>query len=658
MTTKKRGAGRDAILDAPQGTPSNNTVMNGKFEMQPDGLLRRTADGPIRVCGHFDVYTETRTEDDAPIWGLLIRFRDRDGAAQREIVTRDLFAGEGAELRNLLSRRGLFVNPSRGAGAALCEYLANVGTSKRARVVARTGWHRIDGERVFVLPDEVFGKPPVEVIYQRVAREPSLFNAGGTLDEWREAVSARCVGNTRLVLAASAAFAAPLLGLLAEDGGGLHLRGNAQIGKTTALRVAASVWGGEAGSGAAAYIRQWRATSNAVEGIATAHSDTLLALDEMSQAEARDIGATAYMLANGQGKSRADRAGGLRTPLRFRTLFLSTGEIGLADKIMEVPGASVKAGQEVRLVDLAADAGAGMGLLGELHGAASPAVFTRELADATARCYGTAAPAFLRYLVGRLHAELELPSDLRRWQDDLVREWLNAHVDAGGQVRSVARRFALLAIAGELATKAGVTGWDETEATGAAEACFDEWLALRGTAGAREDAQAVAHIRDFIGAHGSSRFEDWRDPPTAGEAAGQGESTPATGAAQGDPASTPPHERFRTVHRAGWKRWLADGAERPAWVYYVLPQAMHEALKGLDFRAALRVLAERKLLLAGSGGKSSQTASPPAIPKPASTSYALRSSARKMLPTERRTAAVRNTGVVSCSVPALLVFLH
>jgi putative DNA primase/helicase len=603
MTTKKRGDGRDAILNAPSATPSNDAAMDSKFEMRPDGLMRRSEDKrPWRICGHFEVYSETRTEDDTQIWGVLIRFRDRDGVVQREILTRDLFAGEGAELRSLLARRGLFVNPARGAGAALCEYLASIATPRRARVVARTGWHRIDGARVFVLPDEVFGKSPVEVIYAPVAREPSLFNTGGTLEEWREAVAARCVGNTRLMLAVSAAFAAPLLELLAEDGGGLHLRGASRVGKTTALRVAASVWGGEPGSGAGAYIRQWRATSNAVEGVAAAHSDTLLALDELGQADARDIGASAYMLANGQGKSRADRGGGLRAPLRFRTLFLSTGELGLADKIAEA-GGSVKAGQEVRLVDLAADAGAGMGLLGELHGAASAAVFTQALRDATACCYGTAAPVFLRYLVGRLHAEPELSSDLRRWQDDLVREWLDEHSDAGGQVRSVARRFALMAIAGELATKADVTGWVESDATRAAETCFHDWLGLRGTAGAREDAQAVAQIRDFVGAHGSSRFEDWRDPPADVEAP------------HGDTRSTPPIERFRTVHRAGWKRWKLDGADGPVWTYYILPAAMHEALKGLDFKAALRVLSDRGLLLAGSGGKSSQTANPPGHPK-------------------------------------------
>lgn len=45
---------------------------------------------------------------------------------------------------------------------------------------------------------------------------------------------------------------------------------------------------------------------------------------------------------------------------------LSTGEKGLADKILE-EGGRVQAGQAVRLVDIPADAGAGLGLFESLQ---------------------------------------------------------------------------------------------------------------------------------------------------------------------------------------------------------------------------------------------------------------------------------------------------
>ena len=73
------------------------------------------------------------------------------------------------------------------------------------------------------------------------------------------------------------------------------------------------------------------------------------------------------MLANGAGKSRAGRAGEGRKPAEWRVLFLSTGEIGIADKVAEDGRKKVTAGQEVRVIDVPADAGAGFGLFEDLH---------------------------------------------------------------------------------------------------------------------------------------------------------------------------------------------------------------------------------------------------------------------------------------------------
>ena len=73
------------------------------------------------------------------------------------------------------------------------------------------------------------------------------------------------VGNSRLTVALSMALAPPLLHVVEMEGGGLHFRGSSSIGKTTLLHVAGSVWGG---GGLAGYVRRWRATDNALEGVA------------------------------------------------------------------------------------------------------------------------------------------------------------------------------------------------------------------------------------------------------------------------------------------------------------------------------------------------------------------------------------------------------
>ncbi|MTD33444.1 hypothetical protein [Paludibacterium denitrificans] len=58
---------------------------------------------------------------------------------------------------------------------------------------------------------------------------------------------------------------------------------------------------------------------------------------------------------------------------------------------------------------------------------------------------------------------------------------------AAEEVGRVAARFALVAFAGELATRYGVTGWQAGEAFRAARRCFREWLAENNTGQAADD---------------------------------------------------------------------------------------------------------------------------------------------------------------------------
>jgi uncharacterized protein (DUF927 family) len=361
---------------------------------------------------------------------------------------------------------------------------------------------------VFVLPEQVIGEADVAVILAADGRDRAPFNRKGTLAKWRETIGRYSCLNSRLVFAVSIAFAGPMLDLVGEDGGGWNLKGPSRVGKTTALRVAASVWGGDDLQGANAFVRSWRATGNGLEGTATQYSDTFLPLDEMGQIDAKEIGDIAYMLSNGSGKSRAGRDGSARAAARWRLLFLSSGEVGLADKNTEAR-LNTKAGQQVRLIDVQADAGAGWGLYEELHGDTSAEKFAEALRQACRENFGTAGIAWLEWIVDKANHDPEFPTKIQGKVDGFVSSWLRQLPEAGGQVRSVARRYALVAVAGEMATAAGITGWSEKEAGKALKAMFESWLAERGTTGASEDLQARRQLAEFISRHGSARFELW-----------------------------------------------------------------------------------------------------------------------------------------------------
>ena len=131
------------------------------------------------------------------------------------------------------------------------------------------------------------------------------------------------------------------------------------------------------------------------------------------------------------------------------------------------------------------------------------AALVQAIKDAAARCHGAAGLEWLRCVV---HDRLRL-ADLIT---DGIRQFVAEVVPAGatGQVERVARRFALVAVAGELASHYGLTGWEQGEAERSAKACFKAWLESFGGIGNREERTMLAQVRAFFEAHGASRFED------------------------------------------------------------------------------------------------------------------------------------------------------
>jgi uncharacterized protein (DUF927 family) len=304
---------------------------------------------------------------------------------------------------------------------------------------------------VFVLPNgRVFGTSGDSIVLQteHVAKT-GAYAERGTLEEWRDHVARYAKGNDLLTLCISAVFAASLLDILGEPSGGVHLHGASQTGKTTLVRCAMSVFG----SGDDMHIRSWRATANGLEAVAAETSDGLLPLDEISQGEAREVGQVVYTLANSTGKSRANRAGGARQQRSWRVFVLSTGEITLEAKLAEA-GQRARAGQDVRLIGLSADARNGFGVWQQLHSFSSGAALSDHLRAAARTYCGTAGPAYLDQLARDRGTDPEaLTATLRA----LCQKFVDKHVPAGadGQVRSVAKRFALIAAAGELVTEYG-----------------------------------------------------------------------------------------------------------------------------------------------------------------------------------------------------------
>jgi len=566
---------KDALANAVE-FKSEFQLENGSewgFKISDDGVYCRDKDGEWqKLCAPLHVAAYTR-DARSKSWGRQLIFWDRDGVEHRLVVSAAEICKAPADVIAQVADLGFVPPTASGGKQKLIEYIMSARPVARIWLVCQLGWQ----DSVFVLPDGAFGNESDLSIHfcQDGAKSEHAYKTSGTLAEWQERIAAPSVGNTRLILAISAAFAGPLLKILNEESGGFHFRGASSIGKSTLLKMAGSVWGRPDG-----FLRSWRATDNGLEGVAVQHCDTFLPLDELSQVDAKAAGRIAYMLANGVGKSRASRTGSARRVSTWRVMFVSTGEISLAQKISELGrGQRATAGQEVRILDVPADAELGFGVFDHIPGGGDAAAFADKLALDASQVYGTASREFLKTLC----ADIEKAAmTARSIQKQVVSEIVSADYD--GQVRRAANRFALAAAAGELAAQFGVTGWKGGEATEAAKACFSDWLKARGGTGPSEIREGIAQVRHFLEQHGASRFQGWEK------------------AAEFVP------------HRAGFVKIQYEGNMQ----YYVLTEVWkNEVCKGRDATAIARALIDLGILTPGKGGSPSISTTVPALKKSA-----------------------------------------
>jgi len=544
---------------------------NRCFRLTPNGVEYakeiKDADGNAVVewrwfCSYLAITHQTR-DAGSNNWGRVLELIDNDGKRKEYVLPMAELAGDGTEYRQELLSRGLRLAPK--ARDQLHSYITTANPKKRATCVAKPGWHDTgDGKKCFVMPAKVYGAPPNGRIVLQQNLPPQEFKRSGSLSDWQDTIGRLAGHNPRLVFALSVALSGTVLGLLGEENFGFHFSGGSSVGKTTALEVAASAWG--------LSLRSWRTTDNAAESLARQANDTVLFLDELSQADAFSADALAYMLGNGISKARSNRNGAARPVEQFRLAFLSSGETGLAAKMQE-SGKSTKAGQSVRFIEIPADAGKGFGLFDCLHEFSDANKFSIELKQLSKRYSGAVADHFLTILSENTMLIADRILESRK-------SWVANHVQAhsDGQVHRVAQKFALVAAVGELATSLQIFPWQPETASNAALALLREWISKRGGTEAHEMTEAEGRLRRLIAEHGSSRFE-------------------APWSADGSDA---PQLVSKAINRAGFKRLTTDNV----WEYFILPDVFdREIIAGLPAAQVKAHLAAKGIIARDPKGK-------------------------------------------------------
>ncbi len=203
----------------------------------------------------------------------------------------------------------------------------------------------------------------------------AAYHQNGTLEGWLAAMRPHRERNKfRFILAS--AFAAPLLKITRQRNFLTYNWGGSRGGKTAALYAGMSVWGEPE-----KLTVSFNTTAVGLERRAGLCCDLPMGIDERQQAGDKQgmLEQLVYMLANGTGKVRGAKGGGLQSVYQWRTVALSTGEEPLTVE-------TSKGGVSTRAL--------------QIYG---PPFEDEQSASAmygqVAEHYGTAGPAFIKRLV-------------------------------------------------------------------------------------------------------------------------------------------------------------------------------------------------------------------------------------------------------------------
>jgi putative DNA primase/helicase len=515
------------------------------------------------ICSPLEVRAKTNNGQGGD-WGYLLWWLDSDNREHEWSMPAEMLHKD--EYIPILKKGGVIIEDKK----ALSSYIQSSTTKERVRRVDQTGWY----ENTFVFPNgKVVGELDTghRVMFQSNRVLQAKYGEAGKLDQWKQKVSHYCERNSRLAFSICVGFSGGLLKKFRKESGGFHLQGGSSSGKSTCLRVAASLWGGEG------YVRSWNTTNNGLEGAAQDHNDGLLVLDEMGQSNAKEIGKSAYLLANGMGKSRADKTGAARSVATWTTTILSSGEITLSDHMVS-GGEKAKAGQEVRFPSVPADAGKGLKGLDDLYDFENGQIFVDTLVENAEKYYGTAGIAFVENLM--MQDQEKLSKEYKEFERNFIANVVPEGADS--QITRVASRFAVSAFAGELATKWGITGWQAGSASEAVITCFNAWLKARGGTESGESMNLIHQIKGFIEAHSETRFQRLKNDPK-------------------------PVTHNRVGFTKGHERIEEDTPMYEVTQYFVLRENFKtEMCKGFDINFVLRELIDRGILIPDSQGKYTQ----------------------------------------------------
>ena len=338
VETLKAQSGTHYIDNVTNFTNQPLELNAGDWEADDSGIFKKNGYNDEVACPHPIMPVERLVNIDTGEEKLQLAFRK--GTIWRKIIVSKTVLASSNKVTELAGS-GIAVTSQNAR--AFIQYISDMENMNYYLIPEKKSIGRFG-----YIPDEGFSPFVDGLIFDGDANFKAMFQtvrSRGSEAKWLEtAAEVREMSTTaKIILAAS--FASVLLEPLNCLPFFVHLWGvDSGTGKTVALMVAASVWGDPA---VGAYVKTFDGTVVGMEKTAAFLNNLPFCLDELQLAKDSKGRTTfdVYKLAQGVGRTRGNRSGGVDLTPTWRNCILTTGESPLT-------GTASGAGAVNRVIDI------------------------------------------------------------------------------------------------------------------------------------------------------------------------------------------------------------------------------------------------------------------------------------------------------------------
>lgn len=334
-----------AIIQSAHLTSLKSTNLGlGYIEVTENPNTGIKTRGLKRIGGYIEVLEHINNVDNSNHSGQLVKFQDRDNHIKTE------FLPYTDKRINNLKSLGYPIRKTNYNDVD--DFLHNAQGVTTYLEHNKAGWKDVDEGLIYISPLGSLCSENQRYTSLIKTKAYDKYQPHFSAKAWTESVYPIIQNNNLYLFAVLTSLAGCLIPLTTRHNFFIHIHGETSTGKTTALHVAASVWGSHLND-QDGVIKPWAGTSNGLINLAAKYNNSCLILDEFTEVKEQML-ENMYQLINGTEKARLTSEITLRASNTWELTGLSAGEVAYLDKKREL-NVKAHAGESVRFISVPFD---------------------------------------------------------------------------------------------------------------------------------------------------------------------------------------------------------------------------------------------------------------------------------------------------------------